>query len=186
MTRVDWNAVDAMFKFVESPDRPGRPLNGYVASGFVAAAVMIDASGDVEAWWEALLGVAAPADPASALARRGFVENWRDVEARFGRGRFAPPVPGPNEPGHEEALVDFCDGLLQVIDASAAALALLARSPAATRAAATLRRRVMARSTEAAGRASGIALVADALHVLWRATAGLRIREVARVPLRAA
>jgi hypothetical protein len=147
---------------------------------------MIDPAGDLDTWLDALCGFAAPgANGADEEVRRGFAENWRDVAAGYRRGRFAPPVPAPDEPDHDEALADFCGGFLEVLDSSAAALGRVAESHSALRAAAALRRRVVARSKAAPERPAELP-VGAALRALWSATSGVRVRAVAAEPLRAA
>jgi hypothetical protein len=113
-TSVDWDAVDALFRYVESPLRPDPTLNGFALCGFVAGAVLLDAGGDADAWWQLLFPHAHA--PTLDRARRGFSENWRDVDSRFRRGRFAPVVADGNDPDHRSSVADFCHGVLRALN----------------------------------------------------------------------
>lgn len=181
---VDWNAVDAMFRFLDAAQGSERTLSGFAVSGSVAAAVMLDAGGAPEAWWRALLGCVGAHVP--ERVRKGFVANWLDVEARFTDGRFAPVVSGADEHDHERTVADFCAGFLRVLDERPDALAKATAQLAASEAVATLRRFAASAAARSSGGAPAPAHIAAALRELWAATASLRERRSEALPRRAA
>jgi hypothetical protein len=184
--RVDWDAVDAMFRYFESAQGSERAMSGFAVSGFVAAAVMVDTGRAPDVSWRTLFG-RMPAHVPERV-RKGFGANWLDVEARFAGGRFAPVVSGPDEHDHRQTVADFCAGFLRVLDERRDALRAIDARPAACEALATLRLYATASAAvpERTARASAATRIAEALRVLWAATADVRARKPEVLPRRAA
>jgi hypothetical protein len=183
---VDWDAVDAMFRYLESAQGSERTMSGFAVSGFVAAAVMVDGGREPDAWWP-LLGRLPGHVP--ERVRNGFVANWLDVEARFACGRFAPVVSGPDEQDHARTVADFCAGFVRVLDERRDALAQIDARAGAREALATLRlyATALAAAPQRIGGAASVApRIAEALRLLWAATADVRAHQPEALSRRAA
>jgi hypothetical protein len=183
---VDWDAVDEMFRYLESAQGSERTMSGFAVSGFVAAAVMVDGRREPDAWWRPLLCRLPGHVP--ERVRNGFVANWLDVEARFACGRFAPVVSGPDEEDHGRTVADFCAGFVRALDERRDALVQIDAQPGAREALATLRlyATALAAAPQRIGGASVAPRIAAALRLLWAATADVRAQQPEVLSRRAA
>lgn len=178
---VDWDALDMMFRYVESTHCPDRSLSGFVVSGFVAAAVTVDPSREPDEWWGELFAgreLDLPEDdqfsPEGILD--GFLELWMDSEQRMAGGAYTPSLPPLDEPDHFSAAAQFCRGFLRVMDARPEAVTHLGRDSAAAEALRSVRRlaELPAEGPATSGRRDSAPVIAAALLAMWLATAALR------------
>lgn len=182
---VDWEAMDALFRFVESEQSPDHTLSGFFVHGFVAAAIMVSADGDCWDWWPKLFGGVEPALPdddefSSQEILDGFVELWFDTESGFAEADdFSPALPALDEDDHPVAAADFCRGFLQVIDAEPRAIEFVPSSPEAAAPLAVLRRFTnvagdAGTAKMAVGRRDAAPVIGEALRAFYAATLPLR------------